>query len=141
MLMQDVEGKFWLYKFSLEDDSFRGIAKIEVTDVIAPHMKEAISFAANPEYNDVFMYATKDAVYSFAANQLTSSTMSSLEVLQQNMQAENMEVTSIKFLDITVSEPTASNPNATRTSSQVRCCVRDLNLSEKQGGVIFYEVI
>lgn len=140
MLMQDVEGKFWLYKFSLEDDSFRGIAKIEVTDVIAPHMKEAISFAANPEYNDVFMYATKDAVYSFAANQLTSSTMSSLEVLQQNMQAENMEVTSIKFLDITVSEPTASNPNATRTSSQVRCCVRDLNLSEKQGGVIFYEV-
>ena len=140
MLMQDVEGKFWLYKFSLEDDSFRSIAKIEVTDVIAPHMKEAISFAANPEYNDVFMYATKDAVYSFAANQLTSSTMSSLEVLQQNMQAENMEVTSIKFLDITVSEPTASNPNATRTSSQVRCCVRDLNLSEKQGGVIFYEV-
>lgn len=140
MLMQDVEGKFWLYKFSLEDDSFRGIAKIEVTDAIAPHMKEAISFAANPEYNDVFMYATKDAVYSFAANQLTSSTMSSLEVLQQNMQAENMEVTSIKFLDITVSEPTASNPNATRTSSQVRCCVRDLNLSEKQGGVIFYEV-
>lgn len=140
MLMQDVEGKYWLYKFSLEDDSFRGIAKIEVTDAIAPHMKEAISFAANPEYNDVFMYATKDAVYSFAANQLTSSTMSSLEVLQQNMQAENMEVTSIKFLDITVSEPTASNPNATRTSSQVRCCVRDLNLSEKQGGVIFYEV-
>ena len=140
MLMQDVEDRFWLYKFSLESDNFRSIAKIEVTDAIAPHMKEAVSFAANPEYNDVFMYATKDAIYSFAANQLTQNTTSNLEVLQQDMALQNMEVTGIKFLNITVPDPTASDPNATRASSQVRCCVRDLGLSEKQGGVVFYEV-
>lgn len=140
MLMQDAEARFWLYKFSLESDNFRSIAKIEVTDAIAPHMKEAISFAANPEYNDVFIYATKDAIYSFAANQLTQNTTSNLEVLQQDMALQNMEVTGIKFLNITVPDPTASDPNATRASSQVRCCVRDLSLSEKQGGVIFYEV-
>ena len=140
MLMQDVEDRFWLYKFSLESDNFRSIAKIEVTDAIAPHMKEAVSFAANPEYNDVFMYATKDAIYSFAANQLTQNTTSNLEVLQQDMDQQNMEVTGIKFVNITVPDPTASDPNATRASSQVRCCVRDLGLSEKQGGVVFYEV-
>ena len=140
MLMQDAEARFWLYKFSLESDNFRSIAKIEVTDAIAPHMKEAISFAANPEYNDVFIYATKDAIYSFAANQLTQNTTSNLEVLQQDMDQQNMEVTGIKFVNITVPDPTASDPNATRASSQVRCCVRDLSLSEKQGGVIFYEV-
>ena len=140
MLMEDDGGHFWLYKFSLEGDNFRSIARIEVTDAIAPHMKEAISFVSNQEYNDIFVYATKDAIYSFAANQLTTSTNTNLEVLQQNMQAENMEVTGIKFLNITVSEPTVSDPNATRISSQVRCCVRDLSLSEKQGGVIFYEV-
>ena len=140
MLMQDAEARFWLYKFSLESDNFRSIAKIEVTDAIAPHMKEAISFAANPEYNDVFIYATKDAIYSFAANQLTQNTTSNLEVLQQDMALQNMEVTGIKFLNITVPDPTASDPNATRASSQVRCCVCDLSLSEKQGGVIFYEV-
>ena len=140
MLMQDVEDRFWLYKFSLESDNFRSIAKIEVTDAIAPHMKEAVSFAANPEYNDVFMYATKDAIYSFAANQLTQNTTSNLEVLQQDMDQQNMEVTGIKFVNITVPDPTASDPNATRASSQVRCCVRDLGLSEKQGGGIFYEV-
>ena len=140
MLMQDAEARFWLYKFSLESDNFKRKKKIEVTDAIAPHMKEAISFAANPEYNDVFIYATKDAIYSFAANQLTQNTTSNLEVLQQDMALQNMEVTGIKFLNITVPDPTASDPNATRASSQVRCCVRDLSLSEKQGGVIFYEV-
>ena len=140
VVVQDVEDRFWLYKFSLESDNFRSIAKIEVTDAIAPHMKEAVSFAANPEYNDVFMYATKDAIYSFAANQLTQNTTSNLEVLQQDMDQQNMEVTGIKFVNITVPDPTASDPNATRASSQVRCCVRDLGLSEKQGGVVFYEV-
>ena len=140
MLLKDHSDKYWLYKFALSGTSYTSMAKIEVTDVIAPHMKDAIGFAVNPNYKDVFVYATKDAVYSFAANQLTVNTNSSLEVLQQDMKVQNMEVTGIKFLNITMSAPTETNPNATRTSSQVRLCVRDLSLSEKQGGVLFYEV-
>ena len=116
------------------------MAKIEVTDAIAPHMKDAIAFGVNPAYKDLFVYATKDAVYSFAANQLNATTNSSLEVLQQDMQAQNMEVTGIKFLNITMPAPTDTNPNATKTVPQVRLCVRDLSLSEKQGGVVFYEL-
>ena len=68
------------------------------------------------------MYATENAVYSFAVNQLNASTSSSLEVLQKDMQAiENMQVTGIQFVDITVPAPTESDPSATRISQQVRC--------------------
>ena len=87
------------------------------------------------------MYATENAVYSFAVNQLNASTSSSLEVLQKDMQAiENMQVTGIQFVDITVPAPTESTPSATRISQQVRLAVRDLNRTERQGGVVFYEV-
>ena len=57
------------------------------------------------------------------------------------MQAiENMQVTGIQFVDITVPAPTESDPSATRISQQVRLAVRDLNRTERQGGVVFYEV-
>ena len=59
-----------MYKFSLLNNSFRSISKTEVTAAVAPHLHEAIGFAANPEYEDVLMYATENAVYSFAVNQL-----------------------------------------------------------------------
>lgn len=140
MLLQDANDRFWLYKFSLVSTSYTSMAKIEVTDAIAPNMKDAIAFAVNPAYKDLFVYATKDAIYSFAANQLNSTTNSSLEVLQQDMKAQNMEVTGVKFLNITMPAPTDTNPNATKIVPQVRLCVRDLSLSEKQGGVVFYEV-
>lgn len=130
-----------MYKFSLLNNSFRSISKTEVTAAVAPHLHEAIGFAANPEYEDVLMYATENAVYSFAVNQLNASTSSSLEVLQKDMQAiENMQVTGIQFVDITVPAPTESDPSATRISQQVRLAVRDLNRTERQGGVVFYEV-
>lgn len=86
------------------------------------------------------MYATENAVYSFAANQLNASTNLALEVLQKDMQAENMKITGIQFVDITVAAPTESNPLATRVSQQVRLAVRDLSRAERQGGVVFYEV-
>ncbi len=140
LLKNKADGKYWMYKFSLEGNSFRSISKTEVTASVAPHLREAIGFAANPEYNDVFMYATENAVYSFAANQLNASTNSALEVLQKDMQAENMAVTGIQFVDITVAAPTESNPLATRVSRQVRLAVRDLSRAERQGGVVFYEV-
>lgn len=55
-----------------------------------------------------------------------------------DMQAiENMQVTGIQFVDITVPAPTESDPSATRISQQVRLAVRDLNRTERQGGVVF----
>ena len=141
LLLNKKDGKYWMYKFSLLNNSFRSISKTEVTAAVAPHLHEAIGFAANPEYEDVLMYATENAVYSFAVNQLNASTSSSLEVLQKDMQAiENMQVTGIQFVDITVPAPTESGPSATRISQQVRLAVRDLNRTERQGGVVFYEV-
>ena len=141
LLLNKKDGKYWMYKFSLLNNSFRSISKTEVTAAVAPHLHEAIGFAANPEYEDVLMYATENAVYSFAVNQLNASTSSSLEVLQKDMQAiENMQVTGIQFVDITVPAPTESDPSATRISQQVRLAVRDLNRTERQGGVVFYEV-
>lgn len=56
------------------------------------------------------------------------------------MKAEQMEITGMKFLDITVAAPTSEDPEATRVSPQVRVCVRDLSLGEKQGGAVFYEI-
>ena len=141
LLLNKKDGKYWIYKFSLLNNSFRSISKTEVTADVAPHLHEAIGFAANPEYEDVLMYATENAVYSFAVNQLNASTSSSLEVLQKDMQAiENMQVTGIQFVDITVPAPTEADPSATRISQQVRLAVRDLNRTERQGGVVFYEV-
>lgn len=141
MLLENTgDGKYWLYKFSVLRNVFRSISKTEVTEAVAPHLHEAIAFAANPNYNDMFVYVTKDALYSFAANQLASSTTSSLEVLQKDIAAENMEVTALQFVDITLSAPTESNPLATRVARQVRLAVRDLSRTERQGGVAFYEV-
>lgn len=88
----------------------------------------------------MFVYITKDAVYSFAANQLTSSTSVSLEVLQKDLQKEGVEATAIRFLDITLPAPTVSAPLATRVAQQIRLAIRDLNLNSCQGGVMFYEV-
>lgn len=141
MLLENIlDGKFWLYKFSLDSKKFRSISKIEVTANIAPHLKDAIGFAANPKCSNLFMYITKDAVYSFAVNQLTPSTASSLEVLQKDLKKESVEATAIRFLNIILPAPTDANPMATRVSQQIRLAIRDLNLERRQGGVMFYEV-
>lgn len=140
LLKNTIESKFYLFKFSLESKKFRSISKIEVTENIAPHLNDAIGFAANSKCSDLFVYITKDAVYSFAANQLTSSTSVSLEVLQKDLQKEGVEATAIRFLDITLPAPTVSAPLATRVAQQIRLAVRDLNLNSCQGGVMFYEV-
>lgn len=140
MLLQNTQDKrFWFYKFSVTGNEFSSISKQEVTEAIAPNLKNAIAFAANPQMNDVFMYATPTGIYSIAANQLSASS-SNLEVLQVDMAAERMEVTDMKFLDITVPAPTPEDPNATQVIAQVRAFVRDLDLSEKRGGAIFFEV-
>lgn len=141
MLLEDVEEhKHYLYKFSFLDAKFKSLSKIEIKDIVAPNLKNAIGFGANDKYKDVFMYATEDGVYSFAANQLTTATASSLEVLQKDMKQEKMKVTGIKFTDITVAAPTDQNPAATKISQQIRLAVQDLVLTEKRGGVVFYEV-
>lgn len=141
MLLKDEnDGKLWIYTYSYLGAQFKSLAKIEVTDAIAPNMKKAIAFSVNPTMNDLFVYATSDGIYSFAVNQLIAGTSSQVEVLQQNLKAEQMEITGMEFLDITVAAPTSEDPEATRTSPQVRVCVRDLSLGEKQGGAVFYEV-
>lgn len=56
-----------MYKFSLLNNSFRSISKTEVTAAVAPHLHEAIGFAANPEYEDVLMYATENAGLFFCS--------------------------------------------------------------------------
>ncbi|MFR3330130.1 MAG: hypothetical protein ACLTSL_08210 [Odoribacter splanchnicus] len=141
MLLEDVrEHKHYMYKFSFLGSKFKSLSKIEIKDIVAPNLKNAIGFGANDKYKDVFMYATEDGVYSFAANQLTNSTTSTLEVLQKDMKPENMKITGIKFTDITIAAPTEENPNATRISQQIRLSVKDLGLTKKQGGIVFYEV-
>lgn len=140
MLLKNVkDNTFWMYKFVAVME-FSSVSKIEVTDVIAPNLKNAIAFAVNQDMKDLFVYATSDGIYSFAVDQLKASTSTQLEVLQQDMKAEQMEVTGMEFLNITVADPTPEEPNATRISSQVRAYVRDLSLGEKQGGAVFYEV-
>lgn len=140
MLLEDTEKQtFLVYKFSMSGNEFSSISKVEVTEAVAPNMKHAMAFAANPTVNDLFVYATPGGIYSFAVNQLSASA-SRLEVLQRDMAAAQTEVTGMKFLDITVPAPTADDPDATRIVPQVRVFVRDLSLPEKQGGAVFFEV-
>lgn len=141
MLMKKTDDQtFWMYKFSIVDGEFSSVSKFEVTDAMAPNLKQAITFAANPNMNDILIYATSNGIYSMAVNQLGATTTSQLEVLQKDMRAASMEVTGFEFLDITVANPTQDDPNATRTSSQVRVYVRDLTLTGKQGGAVFFEI-
>lgn len=141
MLMENTDDNtFWMYKFSMYESVFSSISKFEVTDAVAPNLKNAITFVANPNINDILVYATADGIYSMAVNQLGATTSTQLEVLQKDMKADQMEVTGLEFEDITLPAPTEDEPNATRTSSQVRVYVRDLSLGEKQGGAVFLEM-
>lgn len=141
MLMENTDDNtFWMYKFSMYEGVFSSISKFEVTDAVAPNLKNAITFATNPNMNDILVYATTDGIYSMSVSLLGATTTTQLEVLQKDMKADQMEVTGLEFEDITLSAPTADDPNATRTSSQVRVYVRDLSLSEKQGGAVFLEI-
>ncbi len=144
LLENTMTQQLYIYKFGFSRSAsgyeVKTIAKIEVTDAIALHLSSAIGFATNRYFKNLLIYATEDAVYSLVVDQLTESTSSSLEALQKDMAAENMKVTGLKFLDVTVPAPTETNPDATVISQQVRLCVQDLNLAEKQGGVVFYEV-
>lgn len=141
MLMENTDDHtLWIYKFSMGEDEFSSISKFEVTDAVAPNLKKAITFATNPNIRDILIYATTDGIYSLSVNQLGSTTTSQLEVVQKDMKADQMEITGLEFVDITLSAPTTEDPNATRTSSQVRVYVRDLTLSAKQGGVVFFEM-
>lgn len=139
MLMKNSEtGKLYIYTFYVDydEETFSGTLKMEVTPQIAPHMYDAHSFAANPDYTGLLIYATAGQVYSFSLDMLTATTTTSQEATQIDLSSRNMEITGMKFVTIEVE----TTPEDTESSLQVRLCIRDNNLSSLKGGVEFYEI-
>lgn len=51
-------GKLYIYKYKFVDQKFTSVLRKEIGAGIAPHLAEAIAFAANDDFPDVLMYAT-----------------------------------------------------------------------------------
>ena len=138
MLMKNsVTGKFYVYKFHVDDDSFISIQKTELTTKQAPHIEEAIDFSVNQYSTDVLMFSTKDKVFSLALNLLDENTSYIIEACQVDLSAKNMEITGFDFVPIDyVDEETGKY----MPSDQLRLYVKDNNLSQLKGGIAFYEV-
>ena len=139
MLMRNSETrKLYIYKFRINNEgNFVSTLCEEIPETVAPHIYEAAYFASNSDYSDILVYATSEQVFAFSVNQFTTNTSSSLEALLVTPENQNTEITGMKF--ITIQEET-DQPDETRSSLQIRLCIRNLSLPELQGGVEFYEV-
>ena len=139
LLMRNSETeKLYLYKFRINDeDAFISTLCQEIPQSVAPHMYDAICFASNTDYPDILVYATSTAVYTFSVNQFSATTTSSLEATLIDAQSRNSEITGMQFTTI---EEETEEVGVTRSSLQIRLCIKDLNLSGLQGGVEFYEI-
>lgn len=138
MLMRNSQTqKLYVYKFRISDDKFISVLRTEVTPQVAPHIYNAVSFAANNDFSDILMYAVGKQVYSLSLNMLDGNTSSLLEAPQVDLTDKNMEITGLKFVTINIE---TDAPGVTRPSMQLRLCVKDLNRTTLKGGVVFYEV-
>ncbi len=147
LLMKNTDtDKLFLLKFKMAFDratgkiKFVSTANIELTTSVAPNIYDAVSFSANYSVDDFLMYATSDKVYSLNVSSKIDGSLDLKEALQLDLGPDNMEITKLEFVKIDVAEPTEDDPDATRVSNQLRMSVKDNNLSEKKGGVVFYEV-
>ena len=137
MLMKDTStGKLYIYKYKFVDQKFTSVLRKEIGAGIAPHLAEAIAFAANDDFPDVLMYATGSRIYSLSLNLFNSSSTEVLEAPQVDLTSRNMEITGFKF--VTISQETEM-AGETRQSAQLRICIRDNNQTGLKGGVSFYE--
>jgi len=138
MLMKDTQTeKYFVYKFRFLNKTFTSTLCQEVTGQVAPHLADALAFAANDDFPDVLLYATEQEVYSLSLNLLTAGTSDLLEALQVDLKPENMEITGLKFVSVSIDD---DSPAGERVSMQLRLCVRDHNRTELPGGVVFYEI-
>lgn len=147
MLMKNTEtGKLFIYKFQLMLNitpwsttiNFVSRQIVELNGSIAPNIANAHTFATNPNFMDILMYADKDKVYSLNVRQITGGNVA--EGLQIDMASQNKEITGFEFLTIDVPIPTENNPERTRESNQLRVFVKDNSLEKLKGGFSFYEV-
>lgn len=138
MLMRNSQtSKLYIYKFRMLDDKFISTSRIEVNQLVAPHIYQANHFTANTDFPDILMYATDLQVYSLSLNLLNESVSGSLEASQVNLTQQNMKITNLKFVTIRTD---TDIPQAPHVSMQLRLSVLDNNRTSLKGGVAFYEV-
>ncbi|MDE5422129.1 hypothetical protein L3073_07905 [Ancylomarina sp. DW003] len=148
LMNNSTTGKYWVLRFEVNDGVFEAKAKIEITAGMAPNLSSATKYES---MSDIFvrnqypwivrsegsggkmMYLANNNVYVLDMN-VDAGISAESELI--NGSAENVQITNV--LAHPIYTPTKDDPNKQFTRLDI--CVKDLSLSGKQGGVIFYKL-
>ena len=112
------------------------LQKVRIDASVGPNFIGATNIVSSILLPSRCFYVNKNKVYTLNIENISENTLGEAELL--DLGSQNLTITGLKIVETKVDD--AKNPGSLISMKQLRVMVQDNTLSEKKGGVIYYEI-